>query len=530
MSDKAVIYARYSSDNQRDASIDQQVKACRQFAEQEHLEVIHVYDDRALTGKTDKRPSFLRMIADSEKRDFRYVIVYSLDRFSRDKYDSAHYKHELKKNDVKVLSATEHLTDDPTGILIESLLEGIAQYYSAELSQKINRGLKDNAEKGIVNGSVPLGYRRGPDGHAEVVPEEASLVKEIFERVHSGDQMIRIAEDLNRRGFRTKKGAPWNRSSFNRILSNDRYIGVYRYKGIKIDGGFPAIIDRNMFDEVQVKIKTKDRARGSSMRRKASEETYLLTGKLYCGECGSPMSGISGKSNGVTPFYYYTCTKRKYEKACSKENVRRDLVERSITYHLTQLLKDDDFLDWLADKTIEHLYSERDTAELEACREKLAEATAAKANILKAIEAGIFTRTTKDRLDELELIESGTAAKIRILEDQQRIDVSKDDVMSWLETIRDGDVNDRNFQETMIDAFLIRAYLYDDGHLKLVFRYTKEHGELTVPLEIVEGKEDGDSLADSSSKRSTSPHYVTQANYTVIMIKGCFVCDVPLAI
>ena len=305
----AVIYARYSSDNQRDASIDQQVKACRKFAEQENLEVLRVYDDRALSGKTDKRPAFLQMIADSAKRDFAHVIVYSLDRFSRDKYDSAIYKHELQKNGVKVLSATEHLTSDPTGILIESLLEGIAQYYSAELSQKINRGLRDNAEKGIVNGSVPLGYRRGADGHPELVPEEAALVKEIFERVHSGEQMIRIAEDLNRRGLRTKKGAAWNRSSFNRILSNDRYIGVYRYKGVRIDGGFPVIIDQQMFDEVQVKIKTKTRARGSSMRRKASDVTYLLTGKLYCGECGSPMSGISGKSNGVVPFYYYTCTK-----------------------------------------------------------------------------------------------------------------------------------------------------------------------------------------------------------------------------
>jgi len=529
MPEKAVIYARYSSDNQRDASIDQQVKACRQFAEQEHLEVIRVYDDRALTGKTDKRPSFLQMISDSENRDFRYVIVYSLDRFSRDKYDSAHYKHELKKNDVKVLSATEHLTDDPTGILIESLLEGIAQYYSAELSQKINRGLKDNAEKGIINGPVPLGYVRGSDGHAEIVQEEAALVKEIFERVYSGEQLIRIAEDLNRRGLKTKKGVPWNRSSFNRILSNDRYIGVYRYKGIKIDGGFPAIIDKEMFDDVQVKIKTKDRARGSSMRRRASEETYLLTGKLYCGECGSPMSGISGKSNGVTPFYYYTCTKKKYENACSKKNVRRDLVERSITYHLTQLLRDDDFLDWLADKTMEHLYSERDTAELEACKAKLAEATVAKENIVKAIEAGIFTKTTKARLDELEMIEQDMAVRIRAQEKHLRIDVSKDDIISWLETIRDGDVNDRNFQETMIDAFLIRAYLYDDGHLKLVFRYTKEPGELTVPLEIFEGKEDSESLADSSTKSFTTPHYVTQANYTVVMIKGYFVCDVPLA-
>ena len=167
---KAVIYARYSSDNQRDASIDQQVKVCEKYAADQGYQILRVYDDRALTGKTDKRPAFLRMIRDSARRDFQYVIVYSLDRFSRNKYDSVMHKHTLKENGVTVLSAMEHITDDPTGALMESILEGFAEYYSKELAQKIHRGLKDNAEKGIVNGSIALGYRRGADGHAEIVP------------------------------------------------------------------------------------------------------------------------------------------------------------------------------------------------------------------------------------------------------------------------------------------------------------------------------------------------------------------------
>ena len=206
MSENAVIYARSSSDNQRDASIDQQVKACQKYAEEKGLTVIKVYDDRALTGKTDKRPSFLQMIKDSAKRKFQFVIVYSLDRFSRNKYDSAIHKHTLKENGVKVLSAMEHLSDDPTGGLMETILEGFAQYYSDELSQKINRGLTDNAEKGIVNGSVPLGFRRGADGHAEIVEEEAEIVREVFRRANEGEQLIRIIEDLNRRGITTKHG------------------------------------------------------------------------------------------------------------------------------------------------------------------------------------------------------------------------------------------------------------------------------------------------------------------------------------
>ena len=528
---KAVIYARYSSDSQRDASIDQQVKECQKYAEQNDYEIIRIYSDRALTGKTDKRPSFLRMIKDSAKQDFSYVIVYALDRFSRNKYDSAIYKQKLKENSVRVLSAMEHLTDDPTGQLMESILEGFAQYYSDELSQKIHRGLRDNAEKGIVNGSVPLGYRRGSDGHAEVIEEEAELVKEIFARVHAGERLIRIVEDFNQRGIKTKKGKPWNRSSFNRILSNDRYIGVYRYKGIEIEGGFPAIIDKDTFDQVQIKIKTKDRARGSSMRRKASEITYLLTGKLYCGECQSPMSGISGKSNGVVPFYYYTCTKKKYEHGCKKKNIRRELIELEVTTHLRQLLDDYDFLEWMADRSMEHLLSERDTEEIEAVKDKLKEAAVAKENILRMIEKApdILPDSILSRLKDREKEERELAARLAILEKNNRIDISRDDILSWLETLRDGDVHDRNFQEMMIDSFLIRCYAYDD-HLRLIFRYMREPGEITVPLEIIDGKETGEYTADSSSKGNTSPHYVTQANYSVTVIKGYFVCDVPFAV
>ncbi len=149
----AVIYARYSSHNQRDVSIEQQVKADREYAERLGLKVITVYADRALTGTNDNRPEFQRMIEDAKKRIFSYVIVYSLDRFARDRYDSVVYKRQLKECGVRVLSAMENIGDDPTGVLMESLLEGLAEYYSKELAAKIRRGLNDNAEKCLVASS-----------------------------------------------------------------------------------------------------------------------------------------------------------------------------------------------------------------------------------------------------------------------------------------------------------------------------------------------------------------------------------------
>ena len=528
--EKAVIYARYSSDNQRDASIDQQVKECEKYAMQKDYKIIRTYDDRALTGKTDKRPAFLRMIKDSAKGEFKYVIVYALDRFSRNKYDSAIYKQKLRENGVTVLSAMEHITDDPTGHLMESILEGFAQYYSDELSQKIHRGLKDNAEKCIVNGSVPLGYRRGPDGHAEIVPEEALVVREIFRRVLEGEPLIRIAEDLNRRGIKTKKGAPWNKSSFNRILSNERYIGVYLYKEHRIEGGFPVIMDKETFDSAQVYIKGKPKARGGTARRRCKGDTYLLTGKLYCGECDSPMSGISGKAQMDEPYHYYVCTRKKYEHACHKKNVSRDQIEQQITQQILLILQDDELLDWMADRAIEHLESERHTAELEALRTQLQEATRKRENLLNAIEDAELLPILKDRLKERQQEITELSARITVLEKEALNDVTKDMILSYLETLRDGDAEDKAFQEQLIDAFLIRAYLFDDGRLKLIFNCTKEHREVEISLEEFSRKEAGENCSEVRLSSSHLHMTLSRRTFEIYMVKGYFVCDVHAAV
>lgn len=140
----AVIYARYSSDRQREESIEGQIRECKAFAAANDYEIVGTYTDRALSARTDQRPDFQKMIADSDQHLFQFVIVYALDRFSRSRYDSAIYKNRLKKNGVRVLSAKENIRDDPTGVILESLLEGYAEYYSLELAQKVRRGMTDN--------------------------------------------------------------------------------------------------------------------------------------------------------------------------------------------------------------------------------------------------------------------------------------------------------------------------------------------------------------------------------------------------
>ena len=179
---KAVIYARYSSTNQREESIEGQIRECTDFAKRQDITIVGSYIDRALTGKTDARPQFQKMISDSGKQLFDIVIVYTLDRFARNRYDSATYKAKLKKNGVKVISAKENITDDPSGIILESVLEGMAEYYSVELAQKVLRGMTENAlECKWLSGIIPLGYKLDDDKHLIIDDHAAPIVRKIFE-------------------------------------------------------------------------------------------------------------------------------------------------------------------------------------------------------------------------------------------------------------------------------------------------------------------------------------------------------------
>ena len=180
----AVIYDRYSSDSQREESIEGQLRECREYAERNNMTIVGTYIDRALSAKTADRPEFQHMIKDSAKELFEVVLVWKLDRFSRDRYDSAHYKHILKKNGVKVISAKEYISEGPEGIILEAMLEGYAEFCSAELSEKIHRGQKENALKGKNNGGgVPLGYLLDKKAQKLVIdPVTAPLVVEIFEK------------------------------------------------------------------------------------------------------------------------------------------------------------------------------------------------------------------------------------------------------------------------------------------------------------------------------------------------------------
>ncbi len=467
--EKVVIYARYSSHAQKDASIEQQLLACRKFAREQDFQIIAEYCDHALTGTTDKRPEFLRMVKDSGKRHFTRVLVYKIDRFARNRYDSAMYKTRLKKNGVKVMSVMEPIPEGPEGILLEAVLEGSAEYYSANLSQNVKRGMEDNARACKVNnGTLPLGYVKGSDGRFQLDPAGAAIVREIFELYAGGWNTSKIITHLNARALRTSHGAKWNKNSLNTILRNERYTGVYIWGDIRVEGGVPAIIPLDLFHEVQARIKRVAKAPAAAR----TDISFLLTGKLFCGHCGSTMIGESGTGKSGTRYYYYTCSCRKREGACSKKPVKKEWIEDLVIRKTRDICLTDSMIDKIADAAIALQQRERDDSILISLQKELSQTERGIKNIIDAIQAGIITAGTKERL---EVLESRRTELLLAIEEAQieQPQLTKEQLVYWLEQFRAGDPADPKVREAFINIFISAIYLYDDK-IKIVCNYTAD--------------------------------------------------------
>lgn len=480
----AVIYARYSSAAQRDVSIEQQVNECRRFAEREGLTVTRIYDDHAMTGTNDNRPAFRQMIADSANGWFDYVIVYTLDRFARNQYDSVFNKKTLRDNGVRVLSAMENLRDDPTGHLMESVLEGFAQYFSEELKQKVVRGMRSNAEKAMVIGPCPFGLKKGDDGKYAIVEEEAKILREIYRRAAGGEPFADIFRDLNERGVKTKKGREWDRSSFNQLLHNPKYIGIYSYGDIIIENGIPAILDREIFDKVQLRCKAKEYPRKNPQRRRRENGTYLLTGKLFCGECKSAMIGASAHGHGGWYFYYTCKTHMDHKDQCRKKSVKRDEIELWIATQLQQVFRDPDVVNAWIEDALAYKNREIQTDEISLLQDQLKARTQEKENTLKAIRMGVVTDSVLAMLKEIEADESSLRARLSLAEERKATAVDPKELKGLIRMLTDGDVNDKSFQERLFDSFLVKAYVYDDRLVLVVNPTVNGTDEITIPFDI----------------------------------------------
>jgi len=454
-----VFYGRYSDSGQSEQSIEGQRRVCYEFAERNGYRIIAEYIDRATSGTdADNRPEFQRMIADSAKRQFRGILVYQLDRFARNRYDSATYKTRLKKNGVKVLSARENITDDASGVLMESVLEGMAEYFSAELSQKVKRGMTLTAEKCEFTGSgVPLGYKI-VDKKFAVDDEQAAIVKRIFEMYLSGKTMAEIIRYLNENGVKTSYGNEYNRSSIRRILTNRKYLGIYIYNDIEVPGGIPQIIDDITFQQAQILLEKNKKA---PARTKAVEEHYLLTTKLFCGHCECAMTGMSGKSKTGKIHQYYSCVTQRKHGGCSKKSVQKVYIENSVIDGVLSILNDD-YINDIAQKIADLSAKESNTDTIKRLKKLLKENEDAIANLVKAIESGKAVDLLSAQIEKRQAEHSDLETQLA-KEKMMRPTLTFDEVKFFFDKFKNGDANDHTFRTALIDTFINKIYLYDES-------------------------------------------------------------------
>ena len=472
---RAVIYARFSSHNQTEQSIEGQMRDCLTYAQNNEIRVVGEYIDRALSAKTDNRPQFQQMIKDSEKGLFDIILVWKLDRFARNRYDSATYKARLRRNGVSVISVMENISTSPEGILVESLLEGMAEYYSAELAQKIKRGMRESAYKCKVTGALPIGYKADADKNIIIDEERAPLVVEIFELYASGHRVYEIVDLLNKRGLTTQKGQPFNKNSFHHILSNPRYTGKYIYGEHVVPDAIPRIISDELYEKVQSMLKKNKR---TSARYKAHEE-YLLSTKLFCGHCKSMMIGDTGTSKNGAVYSYYKCaSKKRHTNNCTKRSVKKDYIENLVVENIyNNILCNDELIDRIAEKAVELQNSEQPNGILTALQAELESTRSSLNNLVAAIESGIVTKTTKQRLQELEEKVDDLEFEIQ-KEKVSHPKIEKDVIVFLLDQLRDGDLADIEYRRRLINTFVDKLYLYDDNRLLIIYNYTNVETEM----------------------------------------------------
>lgn len=477
----AVIYARFSpGPRQTEQSIEGQVRDCMAYAKENDIKVLDVYADRKISGADfENRADFNRMIRDAEKGQFDCVIVWKIDRFGRDREEIALNKIKLKKHGIKLLYAKEMIPDGPEGIILESLLEGLAEYYIADLSQKVKRGQRESALKGYaVSGQAPYGYKVVNKTY-QIEEKEAWVVRYIFENYAAGCTAVEILDKLEEMGVKNRKGGQISKNGIYSMLRNEKYIGQCSYEGISIP--IPAIVSKDVWDAVHA---TFHKRVGHASSYKA-EEKYLLSLKAYCGECGSLLIGESGYGKKKVRYSYYKCAAKKKRNGsgnCTLKTYRKEALEEFVIQHTVNDVLQKDVIEYLATKVVEIHARDTVNLNLEQHKSALKETESAINNIMKAIEQGIITSSTKERLMELEA--QAEDLKMHIARDEiKKPVITREQVIYWLNLFKDGDISDPDFRQRLLDVFVHSVYVYNKK-VVIAYNYTDKNHSIEFDPKI----------------------------------------------
>lgn len=468
----AVIYARYSSSNQREESIEGQIRICTEYAKKKGYKITNQYIDRAMTGKNDNRPAFRQMLNDSDKGMFDVLLVYKTDRFARNRYDSAIHKTRLKKNKVQIEYAAEQIPNDSTAVLIEGFLENLAEYYSVNLSENTKRGKYENALKKKSNGGVtPIGYKR-IDGSLVVDEVKAPVVQFAFQSYIDGISYANIIKKA-----RERYGIKLSMSGLKLILQNEVYTGKYIYntydgETFVYEDNHEAIVSRETYE----KAKEKRLANKRSPNAGKGKRKYALSGLIKCGECGGHIIVSHSYKNGEPAFFRLYCLNRKEHKNCNNPTRKMEIIENAVIEAIKNKILDRKTIKTLAEKACS-LQEDNSLDKLKELQTELKNIQKSKNNIIAAIEQGIITPTTKDRLQELEHLESDLQVKIATEKKSENKNLTAPEIEKFLKKYCSGNMQDETFRFELTHTFVKEILLF------------KDRFEITLKLSDMEIKE-----------------------------------------
>lgn len=507
----AICYYRYSSDAQRDVSIVQQQDAAHEYAKAHGYHIIKEYDDPAYSGTRDDRPAFQLMLFEVEKLRPAYLILWKTDRLSRDRIDAVVAKKRLRECGVKIVYVAESIPDDDeaTQILMESIYEAMAASFIVSHRKNVVRGMTYNAENALYNGIKILGYTGKPNQKYEIDDSTAPTVRRIFKEYAGGVPMQKICNGLNDAGLRTIHGNKFTVNALRHILTHRAYIGEYKFGDVLIPDGMPRIIDDDLFQAAQARLEANKRGGKGAIKKLHPEieiEDYWLSGKLYCGLCGGTLQGVSGTSKTGGLYYYYSCMNHR-KHTCTLKNQRKGLVEKIVLYVLDDLTHDTTLRLLIAEKCYAYHQSQNnDNGAYEASiKNQLKDVEGKLANIMKALEAGIFNDTTAERMKVLENQKSMLNDALLAEQNRKKCDLTLNDIVKFLDGLI-GDVNDPDTRRKLLEYFIDKIYVYPDK-LALTVHYSDDRRELPFEetVQFIENRENIFSILDGPGNPAGLP-------------------------
>lgn len=523
-------YCRFSTELQREESIEAQQRIITDYAEKNGYIIVEWYIDRAFSGKTVNRPNFQKMLNTAATNDcpFTAVIVHKIDRFSRSAVDALRYRDVLRDYGVELISTVEQINDDANGRLLYGIMSNFNQFYLENLQAEIYKGMKENAYNCVWNGGKPpLGYDVDPVSKKLIINEnEAIIVRKIFQMAADGCGYNTIIKELNACGYTTKAGNPFGKNSLYDLLKNERYYGLFvfnkrsrrsskntrnarKFKDeseiIRIENGNPAIISKDLYIRANLSRKI------SSQLATNAKHDYILSGLLVCGECGAKMHG-NFRRGSTKSYRTYRCNKQSNQLNCFCKEIHADVLESFVIDNLLKHFFDDDTIDSITEQVNNkvHDITNRDYEKIKEIKNSLKGLKLAKNNLIDALASTGYNITISDKINSIEK---------QILEHQSIIDeyekgrteikITKDDVLEKVKHLKEEILSKKDIEQIKLTLHsYIDKIIIDNNTVKVTYKVTffifvdSEEIEICYNYTIKESRKSIHRLSNRTSNNS----------------------------